>query len=102
MRSSLPFRAALVPAAKPSGSSFSRIVFAETIGGQAHLIPDEDRDGWREALSRVIEDDDWHQFLCQGAVQLALNYLWQKCAAETMQVYRLVAADAGTTRSLAA
>ncbi|MFL5242690.1 MAG: glycosyltransferase family 4 protein [Gemmataceae bacterium] len=65
----------------------------EILGGQAHLIEPEDIDGWREALIRIIEDDDWRQSLRKGAVEVASPYTWERCAAETLQVYRLVIAE---------
>jgi alpha-1,3-rhamnosyl/mannosyltransferase len=63
---------------------------AETAGGQAHLIPAEDEDGWRAALLRLVSDDDWWQALRRGAVESASRYTWEACAAGTMQVYRKV------------
>jgi alpha-1,3-rhamnosyl/mannosyltransferase len=62
----------------------------ETVGGQAHLIPAEDIDGWRDALRRVAEDDDWWMSLRRGAVEKARPYTWDRCAAETLKVYRKV------------
>jgi alpha-1,3-rhamnosyl/mannosyltransferase len=65
-------------------------VFRETIGGQACLIPPEDTDAWRAAMARVIDDEDWHLSLCQGATRLARSYTWEKAAAKTLEVYRRV------------
>jgi alpha-1,3-rhamnosyl/mannosyltransferase len=62
----------------------------EVAGRQAHLIDPEDSDGWRSAMLRVISDDDWRQSLREGAIQAAQPYTWERCAAETLQVYRLV------------
>jgi glycosyltransferase involved in cell wall biosynthesis len=62
----------------------------ETVGGQAHLIPAEDLDGWRNAMMRVIEDDDWWMSLRRGAVEKVRPYTWERCAAETLKVYRKV------------
>jgi alpha-1,3-rhamnosyl/mannosyltransferase len=60
----------------------------ETVGGQAHLIPADDLDGWRAAMARVVTDDDWWQALRRGAQATARPYTWERCAAETLQVYR--------------
>jgi alpha-1,3-rhamnosyl/mannosyltransferase len=60
----------------------------ETVGRQAHLVDPHDEDGWREALLRVLGDDDWWHHLRRGAVEAARPFTWQRCAAETMQVYR--------------
>lgn len=60
----------------------------EMVGGQAHLIDPLDEDGWRTALQRVVRDDDWWKSLRMGAEELARRYTWERCAAETLQVYR--------------
>jgi alpha-1,3-rhamnosyl/mannosyltransferase len=60
----------------------------ETIGGHAHLLPPEDRDGWRTALLRVVKDDDWWNELRRDAVAGARPYTWDRCAADTLRVYR--------------
>jgi alpha-1,3-rhamnosyl/mannosyltransferase len=60
----------------------------ETVGGQAHLVPAEDDDGWRQALLRVLAEDDWWQSLREGAVEAARPYTWDNCAAVTLRVYR--------------
>jgi alpha-1,3-rhamnosyl/mannosyltransferase len=60
----------------------------ETIGGKADLVEPEDVQGWINALTRVIQDDDWWQNLRQGAPQVAKPYTWDRCAADTLAVYR--------------
>jgi alpha-1,3-rhamnosyl/mannosyltransferase len=60
----------------------------ETVGSRAHLISAEDIDGWRTALARVIVDDDWRASLCAGSVDVARPYTWDRCAADTLVVYR--------------
>jgi alpha-1,3-rhamnosyl/mannosyltransferase len=67
---------------------------AETVGGQAHLIDPRDVLGWRKALLRVCTDDDWWRSLRVGAVEKARPYTWERCAAETLRVYRAVAGEA--------
>jgi alpha-1,3-rhamnosyl/mannosyltransferase len=62
----------------------------ETVGGQAHLVPADDFDGWRSAMIRVVEDDAWWQSLRAGATEVARPYTWERCAAETLKVYRAV------------
>jgi glycosyltransferase involved in cell wall biosynthesis len=61
---------------------------AETVGRQAHLIEPLDLDGWRQAMQRVVEDDDWWQTLRRGAVEAARPFTWERCAADTLRVYR--------------
>jgi alpha-1,3-rhamnosyl/mannosyltransferase len=63
---------------------------AETVGGQAHLIPAEDEDGWRAAVMRVVADEEWWQSLRRGAVEAARHYTWENCAAATLRVYQKV------------
>jgi alpha-1,3-rhamnosyl/mannosyltransferase len=66
----------------------------ETVGRQAHLVEPEDVIGWRTALARVVSDDDWWRTLRQGAVDLARAFSWEKCAAETLHVYRAICGNA--------
>ncbi len=61
---------------------------AETVGKQAHLIEPMDVDGWRQAMMRVVNDDDWWQELRRGAVEVARPFTWERCAADTLRVYR--------------
>jgi alpha-1,3-rhamnosyl/mannosyltransferase len=67
---------------------------AETVGKQAHLIEPMDIDGWREAMRRVVEDDDWWRNLRQGAVAVVKPFTWEQCAADTLRVYRQVTGGA--------
>src|SRR5262249_49350679 len=60
----------------------------ETVGNQAHLIEPSDLDGWRRAMQRVIEEDDWWRQLRQGAVEAARPFTWERCGAGTLRVYR--------------
>ena len=59
----------------------------ETVGRHAHLIDPHDEAGWRDAMHRVIVDDDWHHALAHGTSDVAQQYTWQRCARETYQVY---------------
>jgi alpha-1,3-rhamnosyl/mannosyltransferase len=60
----------------------------ETVGRRAHLIAPDDVDGWRAALARVATDDDWQRELCRGAPEVARVFTWERCAADTLRVYR--------------
>jgi len=68
------------------GSTAAALV--EMVGSKANLIDAEDADGWRNALVRVLTDDDWQQALCRGAEETARPFTWQRCADRTWQVYR--------------
>jgi alpha-1,3-rhamnosyl/mannosyltransferase len=61
---------------------------AEVAGGQAQLIDAHDLDGWRRALQRVLGDDDWWRALRRGAAEAARPFTWERCAAQTLHVYR--------------
>jgi len=57
----------------------------------AHHVEPLDLDGWREALIRVVSDNDWWQQLRRGTVEHACGFTWSQCAADTLRVYRQVA-----------
>ena len=63
---------------------------AETAGAAAHLLDPLDETGWRDALRRAVEDNDWWQSRRAGAVAAARPFTWERCAAETLAVYRRV------------
>jgi len=73
---------------------------AETAGGQAHLIHPGDLDGWRDGMRRVLTDDDWWQGLREGAVAAARPYTWERCAAETLRVYRTLCGQGSINQKL--
>jgi len=60
----------------------------EIVGGAAHLLDPNDVEGWRDALARVATDADWRRRLESGAEALTRPFTWERCAAETLQVYR--------------
>jgi len=63
---------------------------AEVAGRHAHLIDPHDADGWRAAMRRVIEDDDWRDSLRPPDREAARSFTWDRCAMETLGVYRKV------------
>jgi glycosyltransferase involved in cell wall biosynthesis len=67
----------------------------ETVGGKAHLIDPADLDGWRAGLARVVSDDGWQRELRRGAEAVARPYTWDRCAADTLRVYRSLCGDIG-------
>lgn len=62
----------------------------ETIGQHGYLLNAQDEDGWRRALQRVTEDNDWWQWLRVGTIEASAVYTWERCAAATLGVYRQV------------
>jgi alpha-1,3-rhamnosyl/mannosyltransferase len=63
---------------------------AEVVGDRVPLIAPEDTEGWRDAMARVIDDDDWQAELRDGAEKAARAFSWERCAAETLRIYRRV------------
>jgi alpha-1,3-rhamnosyl/mannosyltransferase len=61
---------------------------AETIGGRALLLDPADADGWRSALLEVTENEDRWQALRQTDTELARLFTWDRCAMDTLAVYR--------------
>jgi alpha-1,3-rhamnosyl/mannosyltransferase len=66
---------------------------AETVGEKAHLVDPLDIDGWSEAIQRVVEDDDWWKQLRHAAVLATRPFTWERCAADTLAVYREVCGE---------
>jgi alpha-1,3-rhamnosyl/mannosyltransferase len=60
----------------------------ETVGGRAHLVEPHDTDGWRTAMARVVTDREWWQSLRTGVIGVARSYTWDRCAIETLKLYR--------------
>ena len=63
---------------------------AEVVGQRAHLIAADDLSGWRDAMRRIISDDDWQRVLRQGVRERAAEFSWKRCAQQTLCVYRLM------------
>jgi glycosyltransferase involved in cell wall biosynthesis len=61
---------------------------AEVVGDRAALIPPDDEAGWRDAMLRVLSDDDWWAGLRRGTVERARRFTWENTAATTLRVYR--------------
>ena len=69
------------------GSNIEPIV--EVVEEHGDLTHPEDIDGWRNAMQRVIVDDDWHRQLRHGAVEAASPFTWKRSAEQTVEAYRL-------------
>jgi alpha-1,3-rhamnosyl/mannosyltransferase len=63
----------------------------ETVGSRGHLLPATDRDAWRAAIMRVVEDDDWWRSLRADDDTTTGLFTWEECAAATLRAYRAVA-----------
>jgi alpha-1,3-rhamnosyl/mannosyltransferase len=62
----------------------------ETVGPHAHLLEPLDEDGWRNALARAAVDDDWLADRRRGAIEAVRVFTWERCADDTLAVYRSV------------
>jgi alpha-1,3-rhamnosyl/mannosyltransferase len=60
----------------------------ETSGGRSHLLPPDDVLQWRDAMARLLRDEDWWRSLRQGVEEAVRPYSWENCARQTWQVYR--------------
>jgi alpha-1,3-rhamnosyl/mannosyltransferase len=69
----------------------------ETVGMRAHLVAPDDIGGWSDAMARVIRDQDWWRSLCHGVTAVARPYTWDRCAADTLRVYRTLCGTATET-----
>jgi alpha-1,3-rhamnosyl/mannosyltransferase len=69
----------------------------EVAGEHAHFVAPEDTDGWHAALVRAIEDDGWLSQLRHGALEQGRPYTWERCATETLQLYRRLIRDVSAT-----
>jgi alpha-1,3-rhamnosyl/mannosyltransferase len=77
----------------------------EVVGSRGRLIDPEDRDSWWEAMLWVTTDDDCWQALRRDVTAVAQRYTWERCAAETVRIYRSLCANLqireGATRKAA-
>lgn len=62
----------------------------EVVGSKAHRVAPEDIAGWRDAMARVVQEDDWWRQLRRGVEAVARPFTWDRCAADTLRVYRSV------------
>jgi glycosyltransferase involved in cell wall biosynthesis len=61
---------------------------AEVLGECGFKIDPADADGWRNAMRRAINDDEWVQTLRVGAIERAAGFTWANCAWDTVAGYR--------------
>lgn len=74
---------------------------AETVGKKAHLISPEDTADWRDAIHRVVSDNEWHAQLQRGTIQHAQRYSWRRCAEATRAAYHIAIHGEETVRRAA-
>lgn len=59
----------------------------EVLGRHAYYVDPLDLEGWRSALLLAATDDDWLKRARRGARRSAAAFTWDRCAAETIDVY---------------
>lgn len=62
----------------------------EVVGAGGYFLDPQDRDGWHDALKRVIADDDWCDRLRPTTPESYRQMTWQRCARGTFAVYQHV------------
>jgi alpha-1,3-rhamnosyl/mannosyltransferase len=60
----------------------------EVVDNHGHFVEPLDVAGWRDALARAIQKDDWLAAIRSGGRERAAAFSWRRCAAETTSVYR--------------
>jgi alpha-1,3-rhamnosyl/mannosyltransferase len=70
----------------------------ETVGSRAHLIAPQDLGGWHDAMQRICDDDGWWRSLRRGVTEVARPYTWDRCAADTLRVYRRLCGETPITQ----
>jgi alpha-1,3-rhamnosyl/mannosyltransferase len=62
----------------------------EVLGCHAQFIDPLDQEGWRDGMRRAATEDDWLADVRRGGRRHAASFTWERCAAETIAVYRSV------------
>jgi glycosyltransferase involved in cell wall biosynthesis len=62
----------------------------EILEDGALLVEGKDVQAWADAILRVISDDDLRSSLAERGTQQAAKFSWERCARETLHVYRSV------------
>ena len=61
----------------------------EVVGDAATMIDPHDEQGWREAIEKGLEDTFWREERMQKGLERAQLFSWQRCAEETLAIYKL-------------
>lgn len=70
----------------------------EVAGGAALLVDPLDRDGWADALARIVEDEDLSARLSSSGLARAEAFSWRASARATLDVLATAAAGDGGRR----
>jgi alpha-1,3-rhamnosyl/mannosyltransferase len=71
----------------------NRSTLPEVVGDAGVIIDAEDESALREALLRFVEDPAFWQNRAAASLQRAGSFSWQRCAEQTLAVYRKVIAQ---------
>jgi glycosyltransferase involved in cell wall biosynthesis len=66
----------------------------EVAGGAAAMLSPTDEEGWASVLESVLHDDNHRAMLRSWGLERAAQFSWEKCARQTLDVYKEVAGDA--------
>jgi alpha-1,3-rhamnosyl/mannosyltransferase len=67
----------------------------EVVGEAGLLLDPHDPRPWTAAMQRLIDDPAWRQSLRERSEQQAARFSWQRCAQQTIAVYRAALHDVG-------
>ena len=62
----------------------------EVTAGAAAMFEPEDVDGLNRLINKALEDDAWRNVAIKKGLLQASKFSWQRCAEETMAVYKEV------------
>jgi glycosyltransferase involved in cell wall biosynthesis len=60
----------------------------EVLQDGAMLVEGNDVQTWADAIVQVITDDSLRSSLASRAIRRAAEFSWQRCARETIRIYR--------------
>ena len=75
----------------------NRSSMPEVVGDAGILVEPEDEAMIAEAIHQLLEDSQAAQRLQQQGLERARQFTWERCAQQTLAVYRRVLQSAGTT-----
>ena len=67
----------------------------DVLGDAAMLVPPHDDKGFREAIEALLGDRTLREKMVQAGKARAASYTWERCASQTMEVYRAALGRAG-------
>lgn len=62
----------------------------EVVGDAGILVSPHDVEGWNNAMNRILNDEEMRSEMSQKGLARATLFSWEKCAQETVAVYKKV------------